>query len=234
MAKRRPPTSRRSSGQGPASGNADDAFTAKILEFLLWARDRTQVLILAGVGAVVLIVGTFYFFNQRAERLNQAAQELEMVQFAAFTQEPQQGIAELRAYIDRFSGTPYALEAYLLMAELQLEDGQAEQAVAALQEIVPRYRSPLEVQATFLLAVALEEAERWEDASDLYEELLDRSTFTFQKREAAEGLARTHLARGNREAALEAYHSILEELDEDHPQRNRYEMRLAELEAQGV
>jgi predicted negative regulator of RcsB-dependent stress response len=230
MAKRKPSPSRPKSA---ASASADDAFTAGILEFIAWARERTQLLVAALVVLILAVVGVVYGVNQRAERLSRAAEEFESLQMVAMIQEPPQARAEIRAYIDRFRGTPYALEAYLLLGELYLDDEQPAEAVAVLEEIAPAYRSPLEVQATFLLATALEEAARWEDAAALYEELMARTSFTFQKREAAEGLARAHLARGDRSAAIQAYHAILEALDAQDPQRRRYEMRVAELEAQG-
>jgi len=233
MANRRPPSSKRTSSRG-AAGNADDAFTAGLLEFIGWARQRTQLLVAAAVILVVGVVGIVYMYNQRDSRLEQAAQELESAQLAAFMSGPAEGRAELRAFIDRFRRTPYAIEAYLLLAELHLEEGDAAGAVAALEEIVPAYRSPLEVQATFLLAVALEVAERWDDAAALYEELMDRADFTFQRREAAEGIARTHMARSDRAGAAEALGSILEALEPTDPQRAQYEMRLAELEALGL
>ncbi len=234
MAKRRPTSSKRTSSRGGGGGTADDAFTAGILEFLAWARERTQLLVATGVVVVVGVVGTFLVLNQRSDRLQQAAQELEAAQLAAFIAGPEEGRAELRAYIDRFRNTPYALEAYLLLGELHLDDGDAEGAVAALREIAPAYRSPLEVQATFLLGVALEESERWDEALSLYGELMDRVEFTFQKREAAEGIARVHLARSDRGAAVDAYRTILEELPANSPERSWYEMRIAELEARGA
>lgn len=233
MAKRRPTSTNPRSSKGTSSGG-DDAFTAAILEFLAWARQRTQLLATALVVAVVAVFATIYLINQRSTRLAQAAAELEAVRSVAAFQAGTEARAEIRAYIERFDGTPYALEAYLVLGELYLEDGQADSAVVALEEIAPAYREPLEVQATFLLATALEEAGRWSDAAALYDELLARAEFNFQAREAAEGLARTHIARGDRQAAIGAYQTILEALPANDPQRGRYEMRLAELEAQSL
>ena len=78
---------------------------------------------------------------------------------------------------------------------------------------------------------AAEEAGQWEEAASVFRQLRDRAEFTFQKREAGEGLARASLAQGDTAGAVQAYESILEALDPDHPQRPRYEMRLAELTA---
>ena len=226
--KRRPPPSESSTPRG----TADDAFTARILEFVAWARHRAQVVVVASVLVVVLVVGGIVWYQQRSERLDQAAQELEMVQQAAVFMEPAEAQAQIHEYLERFDGTPYAIEARLILAELYLEEGDPGEAIQVLQAVAPGFRSPLAVQATFLLAVAFEEAEAWSDAADTYQELQNRAQFTFQQREATEGLARVHLAISDRPAAILAYETLLAELDEDHPQRARYEMRLAELRAQ--
>jgi cytochrome c-type biogenesis protein CcmH/NrfG len=181
---------------------------------------------------VVVIVGAVYYFLQRSERLDLAAAELEAVQMTALMQEAPQAQEELRAYIARFQGTPYAIEAYLLLGELHLSQEQPERAIAALQEIGPAYGSPLLVQASFLLAVAFEEAERWDEAGALYRELLDRVEYSFQRREAGEGLARSELARGNLAGALQAYETVLGLLPPDDPERSWFEMRRAEVRAQ--
>jgi len=230
MAKRRPSSSKKA----PTSrGSEEDAFTARILEFLAWARHRTGLLVGAGIIGVVLVVGGLLWWNQRSARLDMAAAELEMVQQWVMFTEPQAAQAEVREYIERFAGTPYALEARLLLAELHLDENQANEAISVLQAVAPAYRSPLQVQATFLLAVAFEEAERWDDAVSLYRELRDRAEYSFQEREAGEGLARTLLARGDREAAIDAYREVLALLEPGDPRRARYEMRIAELSAAG-
>jgi predicted negative regulator of RcsB-dependent stress response len=172
--------------------------------------------------------------NQRSDRLTRAAEELEQVRAAASFLPSQEGRAELRAYIGRFEGTPYALEGTLMLAELHLQESQADSAIAVLQEVAPAYGDPLEVQATFLLATAFEEAGQWTEAATLYEELMAEARFSFQEEEAAEGLARAHVARGDRAAAIEAYEALLAALEPDDPDRARFEMRLAELEAQAL
>jgi len=233
MARKRPPTSKKQAGR-QAAGTGEDAFAATVLEWAAWARDRTQLLVAGVVILVVVAFGLIYLVNQRSNRLTRAAQELEDVRLAANFLPAQDARTELRAFIGRFEGTPYALESYLMLAKLHLQENQADSAIAVLQEIAPAYGSPLEIQATFLLAAAHEEAGRWTDAAALYDELLVRARFSFQEQEAAEGLARAHIARGDRAAAIAAYESVLATLAPDDPDRARYEMRLAELEAQAL
>ncbi len=216
----------------PSNSGYDPAFNRWVVASFDWARGRTQTVVAGSVVAVLLVAAVAYYLLQRSERLDLAAAELETIQFVALVMEGPQAEDELRAYIDRFSGTPYAIEAYLLLGEHFLQQEQPEAAVSALQEIGPSFRSPLHVQAAFLLAVAFEQAARSDDAAELYQELLDRAEFTFQEREAGEGLARAELARGNTEGAIAAYEAVLAVLDPEDPTRSRFEMRLAELRAQ--
>lgn len=223
MAKRRP-TSR------PApQGTADDAFTARILEFWVWARNRTEVLIAATIVVVLLVVGGIYYVNQRGERLARASAELESIQQTLMFVEPQEARAELRDFLARYGGTPYEVEARLALAELLLGDERASEAITVLSEVAPSFRNPLRLQATILLAVAYEEAENWERAREVYGQLRDRAEFTYQRRDAAQGLARAHLALGDTAAAISVYRELVDETEEGSQERDLYEMRLMEL-----
>ena len=225
MAKRRPT----SSGSAPR-GTADDAFTARVLQFVVWARERTEVLIAMVVLAVLLVGGGIYYYNQRTTQLQQAEVELQAIQRTLAFVEPSQGVQQLREFVAQYGRTPHAVEARLALGELLLEENRPEEAVTTLSEVAPSYRDPLRLQATILLAVALEEAERWPRAVEVYSELAERAEFSFQRRDAAEGLARSHLAQGDTAAAVEAYEQVLAELDAgDEERRNYFEMRLAEL-----
>ena len=210
-------------------GTADDAFSARVLEFVAWARHNTQVAIIGVVGIVLLIGGTIYFLTQRSAQYEQAAAELEMVQQVAVMAPTPEAIAEIEGYLVRFGGTPYGIEARLLLAEIHLEEGNPEAAIETLREIAPSYRNSLRLQATFLLGVAYEDAERWDDAADVYEALKERGEFTFQRREAGEGLARVLLAQGDTAAAADAFRALLQIEPQDSPLYEYFEMRLAEL-----
>lgn len=210
-------------------GTADDAFSARVLEFVAWTRRNSQVAIIGGIAIVLLIGGTIYYLNQRSQQFGEAATQLEMVQQVAMTSPVPEAVSELESYLVRFGGTPYGIEARLLLAELHLDDENPEAAIEALLETAPSYGNSLELQATSLLAAAYEEAERWDDAEQIYLELMERGEFTFQRREAGEGLARVLLAQGDSAAAAEAFRDLIALEEPDSPLRTYFEMRLAEL-----
>ncbi len=225
MAKGRRPSPRR----GAPQGSDEDAFSARVLEFVLWARQRVEVLIGAGVVVVLLVVGGIYYMNQRADRMARAATELEVIQQTIPFVPPEEWVQQLDQFLARFGGTPYEVEARLVYGELLLEEGRAQEAVEVLREVAPAYRNPLGLQATFLLAVAYEEVEAWAEAMRIYGELENRAEFTFQRQEAAEGLARTALAQGDSATAIQAYQRLVEGAEERQELQSYFEMRLAEL-----
>jgi predicted negative regulator of RcsB-dependent stress response len=230
MANGSPPSSR-PSGTGAPKGTVDDAFTSRILLFIAWAQRNTQTLIIAVVAVVVLVVGSIWFFGQRAGTYAEAALQLEQVQQAAVAAAPEEAVAEIERYLARYGSTPYGIEARLVLAEIHLDQGDVAAAIEALRPVAPGYRDPLRLQATFLLAVAYEQAEQWSDAVRVYGELAERAEMTFQRQEATEGLGRAHLAAGDTAAAITAFRRLAGEFEEGDPVRGYFEMRLHELGA---
>lgn len=215
-------------GGGP-SNTADDAFTSRVLLFVAWAQRNPQTLIASVVAVVLVVVGAFWFTGQRSGRLAEAATQLEQVQQVVAVAPAEEAIAELERYLVSFGRTPYGLEARLLLGERFLEAGDPQGAIAALTVVAPSFGDPLRIQATVLLATAYEQAEDWAAAIRVYQDLKDRAEMTFQRQEAAEGLARAHLALGDTAAAVAAYQGLLDQLDEGDLARSYVQMRMAEL-----
>lgn len=215
---------------GAPKGTVDDAFTSRILLGIAWAQRNTQTLVVGVVAVILLVVGSIWFFGQRAGTFAEAAIQLEQVQQVAAVAEPGEAVAEIERYLARFGDTPYGVEARLVLGEIHLNEGNVASAIEALRPVAPSFRDPLRLQATFLLAVAYEQGERWTEALAVYRDLADRAEMGFQRREAREGMARAHLGLGDEAAAAEAFRSILASLDEDQvAARNYYEMRLQEI-----
>jgi predicted negative regulator of RcsB-dependent stress response len=207
----------------------DDGFTARVLIFTAWAQRNPQTLLGIVVAVVVVVVGSIWFVGQRAGTYEEAAIQLEQVQQVAIISPPDEAVAEIERYLARYGNTPYGVEARLVLAELHLGEGNPADAIDTLQEVAPSFSDPLRLQATFLLAVSYEQAERWSDAASVYGDLSRRAEMNFQRREAAEGLARAHLAQGDTTAAREAFRNLSSEFEEGDPIRGYFEMRLREL-----
>ncbi len=233
MAKGSSPTPRPGDSGAP-KGTVDDGFTARILILTAYVQRNPQTVLGILVAIVVVAVGSIWFIGQRAGTYEEAALQLEQVQQVAVISPPEEAVAEIERYLSRYGNTPYGVEARLVLAELFLEEGQAADAIRTLEEVAPSFRDPLRLQATFLLAVAYEQAERWSEAAVVYRDLAQRAEMTFQRREAAEGLARAHLAQGDTAAARDAFRSLAAEFEEGDPIRNYFEMRVQELGGEGA
>jgi len=210
-------------------GAADDAFATRVLLFVAWAQKNTQTLVIAAVAVAALVGGSIWFIAQRSGTLAQASTQFEQVQQVAASAAPEEAVAEVERFLTTFGKTPYGLEARLLLGEIHLENGNVDGAIEALTPVAPSFGDPLRVQATFLLAVAYEQGERWDQAATLYRDLSRRAEMSFQKREATEGLSRALIAQGDVPGAVAALDLLIAEYEEGAPARGYFEMRRQEL-----
>lgn len=230
MAKRRPPQPRAPS---PPASSGDDALTVAIHRLVGWAQTRTQSLVVSVAVAVVFIMGTLYWFQSRSEQLDTAAGELEQIQQSIAFDDLATVETSIQGFLGRHGGTQYEVEARLLLARAHLlAASNPTAAVDILEPVAPDLGSPLQVDATFVLAAAFEQAGRWQEASDIYREIIAGVDFDYQQVDAMEGLARALLASGDTVSAVQTYRDALDLIEAGDPDQGRFEMRVAELTAQ--
>jgi predicted negative regulator of RcsB-dependent stress response len=209
----------------------DDVFVAKVLEIGTWAKANQQLLTVAGVVLAIVFAGVMYYGNYREALTQQAAQQLEGIHQSISLQDREGAKTQLATFLQRFEGTAYAGEARLLLGDLYLQTDDPQQALAVLEPMAASPREPIEFQAAALLAVAYEQEERWSDAEGIYLRIADRSELDFQVRDALTSAARIRAEQGNAAGAVELYRRILDETDENAPERGIYEMRITELQS---
>lgn len=224
----RHPKSGRTRKQSKDDG--EDAFIASILDFSNWARENQQILTVAGVLIAILVAGGLYYASYQSQLTDQAAEQLEAIYQSVSINDVEGAKVDLATFLDRFGGTAYESEARLLLGELYLEDGEPQQALAVLNPLGSSPRSAIELQGAALLAAAYEQEERWQDAEATYMTIADRSELDFQVRDAMAAAARIRAEHlDDPQGAIELYQQVLAQMEENAPERGRYEMRIQEI-----
>lgn len=215
----------------------EDAFTARILRFWAWARQNTQVLVVAGVLLAVAVGAGIYYYDYRQNLRIQAAQELEQIRQMAGSEGTEAARSELETFVERYSDTAYGIEARILLAELHLEAEAPEDAAGVLEPATRNLSDPLALQAGFLLGVAYEEAGRTDEAENLYLRLAENAELRFQIRQALAEAARIRAREGRYAEAADLYERVLATYDDeseeavDDSERRTYRLRLSEMRA---
>jgi predicted negative regulator of RcsB-dependent stress response len=229
MTKHRHPSSRRKQEE---KKEAEDIFVEKVVELSTWAKKNSQGLVIAAVAVVLVFASWMYIRNVRANRIQQAVAQLEQVQQAVAFGDREEAKASLIQYLATFDGTPYALEARLVLGQVYLEDDEPEAAMETLAPAVREMDShPVGLQAAFLLAAAYENAGRLDEAERTFLRIANTATMTFQIQEALSGAARIRSDRGDYSGAAELYEDVLGSMEENDPQRDYWEMKMQEAEA---
>lgn len=230
MAKYSKPGSR--TDKQPANpAEQEDAFVAKTLEVSKWAQSNRPVLTLGVVVVVIGIAALLYYRNYRDTLNTAAAAQLEQLQ-QRLEQGDQTGVqADLQLYVERFSGTPFADEARVALAQITANMGDHEAAADVLEPVAGDVANPLGAQAAALLAAISEDAGNRQLAEGLYERLADRAALGFQIQDALADAARLRREQGDMAGALALYDRLLQETDETDPGRGIVEMRRAEVAA---
>ena len=223
----RHPAARRTAQQ--SANEPDDVFVARVLHLGKWAEKNQQLITVLAVVLAIGVAGLVYYRSYRRSLGAQAAQELEQIYQTVSMADVQGAQTELGTFLERFGGTPYEAEARLLLGDLYLREGSAQQAQAVLQPLGESPGEPLEFQAATLLAAAYEQDGQAAEAERIYLSIADRSDLDFQVRDALESAARLRAERGDTQGALELYERALDGLEEGSPDRGLYQMRIEEL-----
>lgn len=225
----RKPGTRPPKPQSPV--DQEDAFVAATLEATNWAQ-RNRPIVTLGVIVLGLGVAAFMYYGRYRDTLHtNAALQLEELQLRLASDDPVALQSDLELYLDRFSGTPFADEARVTLAQVATDLGDREGAAEVLRPLAGDVRDPLGAQAAAMLAAIAEDMGDLQVAEGLYERLADGARLGFQRRDALASAARLRRAQGDPAGALAHYERLLAEMDETDPGRGVVEMRRAEVAA---
>jgi predicted negative regulator of RcsB-dependent stress response len=210
----------------------DDAMLARALEFADWARGNVKAVVIGVVLLVVLIGGGLYYRYYTTHRKLEAATELMKLQRTVNADNPQLAARDLEQFVHRYDGTTAAAEAQVALAQMYLQQNDAKKAVATLQGAGSRIgKSEVGPQAALLLAAAQSAAGDTKGAVTTYLAVADQAPHDYQKSEALEDAAVLRTESGDYKGAAELYQRLVDGAEKGSPQRQLYEMRLAEVQA---
>lgn len=216
---------RRAQGQG-----TEDTFVLGIARTIDWAREHQRGVILGALAAVVLIGGLIYYRDYRRNLTARAATQLSQLegQLGA-AGGPDQAISQIQEYLSRFSGTPSADEARLLLARIQLDQGRPSKAIEALDPLSGR---PLDTPTGYAAARLRADAHTAAGQSEMAIALLDRAArgarFAFQRHAAASDEAELLVQAGRYDSAASIYRGLMADSAGTAGQDNLYAVRLGQ------
>lgn len=211
-----------------AGKNADDKGQA----IVAWMGRHRQPVLWAAV-ILILAVGFFgwnLLSTKESERV--ASQQLNSARFAFESKNYALAASELSRITANYSGTRSAHEAYLLLAQVRLAQGQSEQAIEVLKQFAPDAPTEYRAQAYGLLGAAYENVLHPEEAAASYQTAAEAATMDFLRAQYLSDAGRAWLVAGDTTKARAAYQEIVSQLDSTGTAFEAKE-RLGELSAKG-
>lgn len=224
----RHPTSRRVQRDAHTD---EDAFIAKVMETVAWAKENSRRLTIAAIVLIIATLSLLYYRNQSTRLRDRAETELSQVRTAALAGNAALAIRDLEAYLARFGNTAAAPEARLLLGKAYIETGDTQGAIDLLRDQANDLGSPMGVATAMLLAAAYEAAGQPDEAVATYLRVADGARVEYEQAIALEAAARLRFSQGDAAEAATLYDRILGILPEESPDRQLIEMRRAEAAA---
>jgi outer membrane protein assembly factor BamD (BamD/ComL family) len=194
-----------------------------------WYKNRQRHIIVAAVIlAAIAAVGWFIIASgKRKEQF--AARSLNQARTAAEAGNLPLASSELQKLISAYKGTDAANEAVITLNQVRMVNGQNELAIVGLREFLggdppEQYRTP----ASGLLAAALENAKKWDEAGKAYTEASNTAEVEYLKAQYLVDAGRAYRLGGKMDDAARAYRTILQKYPKS-SSVTEAQVRLAEI-----
>ena len=187
--------------------------TSAVAWLAAWIKSHRQA---SGYAAAVLVVAAVLFgwnlLSARTAERN-AGRQIEQGRLALASRNYPLAASVLSQAVENYSGTRAAQEASILLAQVRLAQGQYQQAIDVLKRFAPKADRAYRAQAYGLLGAAYENAARFRDAAEAYQQAADAAPFPFLRAQFLSDAGRAWLAAGDTVRAVSAYRTITEKLD---------------------
>ncbi len=212
---------------GPKTG--EDLFLQGTSRAWTWITRNLTTVVLLAAGIALVVLGSLYYVNFKASVREQAATELASIRMSGAA--PEERIANLEAYIERFDGTAAADEARVMLGRMYLDADRPADALPVLEAVRAPTDHPTGYAARRLLATARESTGDTAGALDAWQSVSRDARFGFQRREAGAEAARILADQGRLDEAAAILERIVEEAADSPSEAGVYRIRLGEVNA---
>ncbi len=204
----------------------EDRFLQFVEDGSAWVQSHTRAVLLISVGLVLLVGGFLYYRSYRESLRTRAAIELNQLRATLTVAD---AVPRLTGFVARFDGTPAATDGRLLLAKIQLQNGQPQAALGVLDPIASE---PVDIPSGYavklLLAEAYKNAGEPERALDQLDAIINGAYVPYQRHRALAERGRLLADLGRLEEAALAYQRLV---DDESATDDLYRVRLGEIQA---
>jgi len=214
--------------------NTEDRVMEGVVTVAAWADRNRRLVTLGTVALVALLLAGWAYADYRGKMTERAAVRLDEIRMtSAAGAPPQQVQAELSDFIAQFGATPFAGEARLYLAQLELREDNLEAAISTLKPAADLSTgTPVAFRAASSIAAAEEMAGRPDEAIQWHERIAAEAQLDFQRSDALAQQARIHAQEGRLDRSEDLYRQLLDdELEPGDDQASVWALRLGEIEA---
>ncbi len=209
----------------PGATTQVEPFFQRVLGWTRTHRQATNWVSAILIVAAVLVVWTASS-TRRSELI--AGRQLQGARYAFDNSNLPLAASELARIIENYSSTNAAAEGRLLLAQVRLTQGQAQQAVELLKDWASGSGGAFRAQAFGLLGAAYENLGKAREAAEAYQNGAERARMSFLKAQMLSDAGRAWAAAGDTTKAIAAYRRIVDDMPKE-PAVTEATVRLGEL-----
>jgi predicted negative regulator of RcsB-dependent stress response len=193
-----------------------------------WTRTHRQAT--SWISTIVIVGAVLFVWTASSTRRSEAiaGRQLQGARYAFDNNNLPLAASELARIIENYSGTSAAAEGRLLLAQVRLTQGQAQQAVELMKDWAPSAGAGFRSQAYGLLGAAYENLGKARDAAEAYQNGAERARMSFLKAQMLSDAGRAWAAAGDTTKAIAAYRRIVDDMPKE-PAVTEATVRLGEL-----
>jgi predicted negative regulator of RcsB-dependent stress response len=211
--------------------STEDALALGVARTLDWVREHQRAVLLGVLVAAALVAGLIYYRDYRSNLTARAATQLDQLEAQlAQSNAPTTAVGRLQDFLNRFGGTPSADDARLLLARIQMDQGEPSAAVKTLDPLSGRgLDTPIGYAATRLRADAYAAAGDRDAAIRTLDDAARNARFPFQRNDASGELADLLVQAGRYDSAASIYRRLAQDTTASPAGTGPYSMRLGEV-----